>query len=71
MCLANDGIQDTEHAWLLCLSFDVQRCDLLVELSQLGQPFIQISILSNVTLIELLLYGDEELSDSSNKSMLQ
>ena len=71
MCPTNDAIEDTEHFLLLCLSFDVQRCDLLVEVSQLLQPFIPISRPSNVVLIKLLLYGDEDLSDIVNKIILQ
>ena len=55
LCPTNDGIEDTEHFLLLCPSFDVQRRDLLAEVSQLLQPFVQISNLSNVALIKLLL----------------
>ena len=71
LCPTNDGIEDTEHFLLLCPSFDVQRRDLLAEISQLLQPFVQINNLSNTVLIKLLLYGDKDLSDSINKSILQ
>ena len=71
LCPTNDGIEDTEHFLLLCPSFDVQRRDLLVEISQLLQPFVQINNLSNIVLIKLLLYGDKDFSDSINKSILQ
>ena len=71
MCTTNDGIEDMEHFLLLCSSLDVQRRDLLAEVSQLLQPFIQINSLSNIVLIKLLLYGDEVLSDSINKRILQ
>ena len=27
MCISNDGIEDTEHFLLLCLSFDIERRD--------------------------------------------
>ena len=71
MCPVNDGIEVTEHCLLLCSSFDVQRRDLLAEVSQFLQPFIQINNLSNVGLTELLLYGDKYLSDSINQSIPQ
>ena len=67
----NDGIEDTEHFLLLCPSFDIQRRDLLAEISQLLQPFVQINNLSNIVLIKLLLYSDKDFSDSINKSILQ
>ena len=59
MCPTNDGIEDTEHFLLLCPSFDVQRRDLFADVSQLVRPFVQINNISNVDLIELLLYGDK------------
>ena len=71
MCPTNDGIEDTEHFLLLCPSFDVQRRDLLAEVSQLVRPFVQINSLSNVVLIKLLLYGDKDLSDNMNKNILE
>ena len=51
LCPTNDGIEDTEHFLLLCPTFDVQRRDLLAEISQLLQPFVQINDLSNTALI--------------------
>ena len=71
LCPTNDGIEDTEHFLLLCPSFDVQRRDLLAEISQLLQPFVHINNLSNIILTKLSLYGDKDLSDSINKSVLQ
>ena len=71
LCPTNDGIEDTEHFLLLCPSFDVQLRDLLAEILQLLQPFVQINNLSNIVLIKLLLYGDKDFSDSINKSILQ
>ena len=71
ICPTKYGTEDTEHLLLLFSSYDVQRRDLFVEVSQLLQPFVQIDSLSNVVLIKLLLYGDEHLSDSINKSILQ
>ena len=71
MCPTNDGIEDTEHFLFLCPSFDVQRRDLLAEVSQLVRPFVQINSLSNVVLMNLLLYGDNDLSDNMNKDILE
>ena len=71
MCPTNDGIEDTEYFLLLCPSFDVQRRDLLAEISQLLQPFVQINNFSNIVLIKLLLYGDKDFLDSINKSIIQ
>ena len=71
LCPANDGIEDTEHFLLLCPSFDIQRRDLLAEISQLLQPYVQINNLSNIVLIKLLLYCDKDFSNSINKSILQ
>ena len=71
LCPTNDGIENTEHFLSLCPSFDVQQRDLLAEISQLLQPFVQISNLSNTVLIKLLLYGDKDFSDNINKSILQ
>ena len=71
LCPTNDGIEDTEYFLLLCPSFYVQRRDLLAEISQLLQPFVQINNLSNTALIKLLLYGDKDYSDSINKGIIQ
>ena len=70
LCPTNEGIEDTEHFLLLCPSFDVQRRDLLAEISQLLQPFVQINNLSNTALIKLLLHSDKDYSDSINKSII-
>ena len=39
ICPANDGIEDSEHFLLLCPSFDAQRRDLLVGVSDVLRPF--------------------------------
>ena len=61
ICPTNDGIEDTEHFLLLYLSSEV---------SQSLQPFIQIKSLSNIVLVKLLLYGQNDLSDSINNRIL-
>ena len=58
MCPTSDGVEDTDHFLLLCPSFDVQRQDLLAEIVELLQPFLQITDLSNDVLVKLLLYYD-------------
>ena len=71
MCPTSDGIEDTEHFLLLCPSFDLQRRDLLVGIVELLRPFVQIASLSNDALTQLLLYGDQDLSNDLNKNILE
>ena len=71
MCPTHDGIEDTEHFLLLCPSFDIQRRDLLAGISVVLRPFVQINSLSNNILIQLLLYGDKDLSSDINKHVLE
>ena len=70
MCPTSDGIEDTEHFLLLCPSFDAQRQDLLVGIVELIRPFRQITDLSNDSLTQLLLYGDQDLSNELNRNIL-
>ena len=67
MCPTSDGIEDTEHFLLLCPSFDLQRRDLLAVIVELLRPFVQIASLSNDALTQLLLYGDQDISNDLNK----
>ena len=71
MCPTSDGIEDTEHFLLLCPSFDVQRQDLLAGIVELLRPVVQIADLSNDALIQLLLYGDHDLSNVLNRSIFE
>ena len=71
MCPTNDGIEDTEHFLLFCPSFDVQRRHLLAGVSVLLQQFVEINSLPNDVLVQILLYGDENLSNEINKSILE
>ena len=71
MCPTSDGIEDTEHFLLLCPSFNLLRRDLLAGVSTLIRPFAQINGFSNSALIQLLLYGDNDLSDDINKDIIQ
>ena len=70
MCPTSDGIEDTEHFLLLCPSFDLQRRDLLAGIVELLRPFVQIASLSNDALTQLLLYGDQDLSNDLNYSRI-
>ena len=63
--------EDTEHFLLLCPSFDVQRQDLLAGIAELLRPVVQIADLSNNALTQLLLYGDNDLSNNVNRSILE
>ena len=71
MCPKNDGIEDTEHFLLLCSSFDNQRQHLLAGISVAVRPFVQFNNLSNNDLINLLLYGVEDLPSDINKRVLE
>ena len=67
----NDGIKDTEHLLLLCPSFNILRRDLLAGVSNLLRPFPQSNSFSNSALIQLLLYGNKDLSEDIDKDILQ
>ena len=71
MCPTNDGVEDTEHFLLLCPSFDIQRRDLLSEVSQLLRQYVHMISLSNIILMKLLLCGDKDLSDNISKNILE
>ena len=71
MCPTNDGIEDTDHFLLHCPSFNIQRRDLLAGVSVVLQPLDQIKTLSNNVLVQLLLYGDRNLSSDVNKHVLE
>ena len=71
ICPTNDGIEDTEHFLLLCPSFDLHRRDLLAGIVELLRPFVRIASLSNDALTQLLLCGDQDLSNDLNKNVLE
>ena len=71
MCPTSDGIEDKEHFLLLCPSFDFQRQDLLAGIAELLRPVVQIADLSNDALTQLLLCGDNDLSNNVNGSILE
>ena len=51
-------------------SLDVQRQDLLAGIVELLGPFVQIADLSNDALAQLLLYGNQNLFNDLNRSIL-
>ena len=67
----SDGIEDTEHFLLLYPSIDAQLRDLFAGIVELIRPFRQITGLSNGSLTQLLLYGDQDLSDEPNRNILE
>ena len=71
MCPTSDGVEDTKHLLLLCLSLDDQRRDLLAGIEESLRPFAQIANLSNDALTQLLLYGDKDLSCDVNRDILR
>ena len=71
MCPRNDGVEDVEHYLLLLPSFEIQRRDFLVGTSALLRSFVQIDTLPNNVLILFLMYGDKNLTDDVNRSILE
>ena len=71
MCPTNVGIEDTENFLMLCPSFDMQRQDLLARVTDLLRPFVEITNLPSNLLIHLLLYGDQNLPNDLNKSIIE
>ena len=70
MCPSNDGVEDTEHFWLHCHSYDACRTDLLDCVNSTLQPY-DLPNLSNALILKLILYGDERLSFDSNSEILK
>ena len=71
MCPTSDGIEDTEHFLLLCPFFDAQHRDLFAGIVELIRPFRQITDLSNDSFTQLLLCGDQDLSNKLNIDLLE
>ena len=61
LCIRNDGVEDTEHHFLLCHACDVFRRDLL---NSVNAIFLSHGIihLSNEELLKFILYGHEPLT---------
>ena len=69
LCLANDGIEDTEHFLLLCHSVDNNRRSLLAGVNEIYKAVGNI-VGPNESLLQILLYGDKNLSEDVNKQIL-
>ena len=70
LCPINDGIEDTEHFLLLCQEYDDIRRDLLSSVDAILRPH-ELANPSNKTLLQIILYGHEELSSESNSKILE
>ena len=57
MCLINDGIEDTEHFLLQCYAYDDQRRSLPGTINKAFRLH-NILNLSDETLVQIMLYGD-------------
>ena len=69
LCPTNDGIEDTEHYFLLCHKYDADSRDFLSSVNTILLPRGLIN-LSNQELLKILLYGHEQLSFDSNSKIL-
>ena len=69
LCPINDGVEDTEHYFLLCHTYDANRRDLLNRVNAILLPHGLINP-SNEELLKIILYGHEQLSFDSNAKIL-
>ena len=69
LCPTNDGIENTEHYFLLCRTYDANRLDLLNSVNAIVLHHGLIN-LSNEELLKIILYGHEQLSLDSNAKIL-
>ena len=70
LCVINDGVEDTEHYFLLFHAYDVFRHDLLSSVNAIFMPY-GIICPSNEELPNVILYGREQLSFASNARILR
>jgi hypothetical protein len=68
LCNSHDGIEDSEHFLLHCQQFNALRADLFQKLSQLLN--INVRTLNNTILHNLLIYGDKDSNNATNKKNL-
>ena len=69
LCPTNDGVEDMEHYFLLCRTYDANRLDLLNSVNAILLPHCLINP-SNEDLSIIILYGLEHLSSDSNAKIL-
>ena len=70
LCPINEGVEDTEHFLLHCHSYQLQRNSLLSRVQSVLLS-CDLSDLSNVELVSILLCGDERLNFESNKIIIK
>ena len=58
--VTNDGVEDTEHYFVLCRTYDADRLDLLNSVNAILLPHGLIN-LSNEEILKVILYGHEQL----------
>jgi hypothetical protein len=68
MCNSHDGVEDSEHFLLHCQQFNTLRVDLFQKLTQLLNR--NANTLNNTVLHNILIYGDKDLSNATNKKIL-
>ena len=68
--LINDGVEDTEHFFLHCHSYHLQRNSLLSRVQAILLSYRLLN-LSNEELVLIILYGDERLPIESNKAIIK
>ena len=68
-CPTNDGVEDTEHHFLLCHTYAADRLDLLNSVNAILLLHGMIN-LSNEDLLKIILYGHEQLPFDSNAKIL-
>lgn len=69
MYLKSDGIEDAEYHLLLCLSFDIQRQDRLAKSAEFLRQFAKFTNLFNDAPVQLLRYGDWDVSNELNRNI--
>ena len=69
LCPKNDGVEDTEHYFLLCHTYDADRLDLLNSVNAILLSHELIN-LSNEELLRIILYGHEHLIFDANAKIL-
>ena len=69
LCPTNDGVENTEHYFLLCHTYAAYRLDLLNSVNAILLLHGMIN-LSNEDLLKIILYGHEQLPFDSNAKIL-